>query len=1087
MPETYPRVIWTPAQKRKLHPRRGGGRNPKSLKPIKRVDRSAWRAEHMTTRKQLLRYRSDQPTAAFKAIYAEMMAQWEDPARQGEPLNAQHEGLVYGVKMSSGGSEKILPVLFAGWLAVESPAFVLRALRPARELNMWYSGASLKDPDDAWIDKTTFILLKQLRGQLAVCDEATWAAARDAAAALRPEAPLHFRCIISYLFPEQTDWGNADADEALAWKSAAPNRRAYQHASLLLASGADVARLEALTRDGVLSSAYNGEDGFAVSLVDRVGVEAAQALANIHDIEAWYYDPKKRPYAIRLLAMVESAATIQAAAERLDRWKVTSEPDVKFLTGAPELAIPALQAVTRGDDKHPRAAALLAELTAASGTVPAGDFHDRSALPAPLSAPIWGAAPTKKKAPKPLATPALLDCPVETLPLDDEYWSQQEAERAAAATDATDAENMAALKTQIAEGSDWIYLEDHVMALSAPARLEALGMLPEEALADACGWDVYGNYLGPIGAEAVPFFLNWLVDEASTKDLFWVVPRVGAAALAPKVAAQLPKKSNREKALAWLNLWPRQAAVGLIPAAVSTRGKQQQPYLEGLRLLVEAGHAALVAETVAAYGPEVSAFLAAFDLSDGLPDKPPKMPFFWSPANLPPIHVEGSDKPLGPDVVADIGALMVATDPLRPHAGMVALRAAATPASLRAFAEALFRAWEEAGGKVAENWPVLWLGFLGGPEALVPLADKMDAWCRRSFYKRAEQSLDAYVALGTDEAARLLEKVSRRASRDTLKYEASNRLRRIAEARGLEYWDLLESLIPDAGLGPDGAITLDFGPRQFTAGFGPDLKPYVKDGDGEPLKSLPAPRKSDAAAVAGASRALWTSTKKTVREVAGNQVKRMQEAMLKGRRWDPGSWRKLAAHPLLGGLMRSLLWGDYDADDVLVGTFRVDEAGALTDVEDEPYTLTGSPGVPHPIELAPEALSAWALVFADYEIAQPVPQLGREVRRLAPDGAAMLARLKGAVVPTGRLVSLRGRGWERGVAEGAGLVHSTYKFVRGGQGNISLDFDPGMDIGMAAKDMTFQEQTLSSTPDSFGGVHPADLSELLLDLEVLFR
>ena len=295
------------------------------------------------------------------------------------------------------------------------------------------------------------------------------------------------------------------------------------------------------------------------------------------------------------------------------------------------------------------------------------------------------------------------------------------------------------------------------------------------------------------------------------------------------------------------------------------------------------------------------------------------------------------------------------------------------------------------------------------------------------------------------------------------------------------------ALIPDAGLGPDGTIPLDFGPRQFTAGFGPDLKPVVKDSEGKALKTLPAPRKADDAAKAAAAKQRWSATKKTVREVAGDQMKRMREAMLSGRKWNPSSWRTLATHPLMGGLMRSLLWGDYDADGALIGTFRIDETGALADASDEAYTLAGSPGLPHPTELAPAALKGWSALFSDYEVVQPIDQLGRALRHLESDGAAMLAKLKGAVLPTGRLVGLRGRGWTRGVAEDAGLVHETWKSMRRGGGHYSLSFDPGMDIGMAVQDMTFQEQTLTGEPESLDDLHPADLSELLLDLETLFR
>ena len=68
-----------------------------------------------------------------------------------------------------------------------------------------------------------------------------------------------------------------------------------------------------------------------------------------------------------------------------------------------------------------------------------------------------------------------------------------------------------------------------------------------------------------------------------------------------------------------------------------------------------------------------------------------------------------------------------------------------------------------------------------------------------------------------------------------------------------------------------------------------------------------------------------------------------------------------------------LVWGAYDTDHKLVGTFRALEDRRLTTPADEPFDLSGaaSIGIVHPLELDDETRTAWQTHLADYEIARP--------------------------------------------------------------------------------------------------------------------
>src|SRR6185503_7071360 len=100
------------------------------------------------------------------------------------------------------------------------------------------------------------------------------------------------------------------------------------------------------------------------------------------------------------------------------------------------------------------------------------------------------------------------------------------------------------------------------------------------------------------------------------------------------------------------------------------------------------------------------------------------------------------------------------------------------------------------------------------------------------------------------------------------------------------------------------------------------------------------------------------------------------------RRWSAAEFRTLfAEHPLLWHVVRRLVWITEDG----LG-FRLAEDRTCADVNDDVVELPEDAvvGIAHPLDLA-DALDRWAEVFADYEILQPFPQLGRPVHALSED------------------------------------------------------------------------------------------------------
>jgi hypothetical protein len=311
--------------------------------------------------------------------------------------------------------------------------------------------------------------------------------------------------------------------------------------------------------------------------------------------------------------------------------------------------------------------------------------------------------------------------------------------------------------------------------------------------------------------------------------------------------------------------------------------------------------------------------------------------------------------------------------------------------------------------------------------------------------------------------------------------------------------ELADRLVPDLGLGADGSITLDFGPRAFRVGFDEMLKPFVRDAAGKRLPDLPKAGKSDDAEKAAAAQETWKALKKDVKALASQQILRLELAMCARRRFPADVFQAFfVEHPLVQHLARRLVWGVYAGDGSLLGTFRLAEDGTLATPEDDPFTLPegSSAGIVHALELSPELAGRWGQVLGDYEILQPFRQLSRET--FAPTAeerqARKLDRIPGVTIPTGKVLGLEQRGWRRGPAQDGG-VSGWYERPLDETWSAYLSLDPGIIAGMP---MEFPEQKVESVviersgkgwPEKgelpLGELDPVLFSEIVRDLESL--
>jgi predicted DNA-binding WGR domain protein len=477
-----------------------------------------------------------------------------------------------------------------------------------------------------------------------------------------------------------------------------------------------------------------------------------------------------------------------------------------------------------------------------------------------------------------------------------------------------------------------------------------------------------------------------------------------------------------------------------------------------------------------------------------------KSPAFWQPAGFARPLLRGRSAALPLSAVETLGTLLALSSLDEPYAGLEEVKAACDPPSLAAFAWDLFAAWLISEAASKEAWALRSLGHFGDDACARRLAVMIREWPGESAHARAVTGLDVLRAIGTDVALMHLHGISQKVKFKGLQDKAKEKIEEIAEQRGLTPEDLADRLVPDVGLGADGSLLLDFGPRSFRVAFDESLKPFLRDADGKRLPDLPKPGKADEAEKAQQAQEVWKTLKKDAKAVAVHQILRLELAMCGRRLWEPDVFRAFfLEHPLVRHLVRRLVWGVWDAEGSLAGTFRVSEDDSLADAADDVWEMPDGirVGIVHRLDMTDELAARWGEVLSDYEILQPFAQIGREVLAITEEerGARELRRVEGVTVPTGKVLGLVDRrGWRRGPPQDAGIIGWFTKPLPGGEHEAWLTLDPGVVVGMV---MELPEQKLGTVTiervgswDNQGGVafgrlDPIVFSELVRDLESL--
>jgi len=902
----------------------------------------------------------------------------------------------------------------------------------------------------------------RVRAALADATEEEYA---EVIAALTPHraAGAYARAATSLLAPAQLEWVAEDIATALA------DGDESRATGLLSAAGTQ----EQVTALAAITSSYPvaGSMATLTTVVDGVGTGAAPALFH------WFDDIEWADGQRRLLSVLAALPGDEVMRGLVDRIDVKYVPPA-LLDAAGRYPARGLRFLAEGAAKpivadllrshvlaHPQLVEEVLPLlgTAARHRVEAIREQAAAVVPAPLSAvppllldPPWG----KPQRPvKPVVITGLTDTSapvVSWLAGERESWRQTPYPRYSEGP--VDWEQVG---RRIAAGTASWYEPAEFFA-GAPEEL-ARPLLAKWRVGET--WQA-GSWMRVVAArfeiDVLPAALALVKSspaEMATLLLPFAAPEI--AVLMADAYARL--KTARGTALTWLRRHPAEAARALVPPALDKAGVPRRQAEQALLALHADGHTEAVRAAARGYGEEAAAAIQRLLETDPLsvlPVKLPTVPAWAVPGLLPPVLLRDGAGALPAEAVTNLVLVLALGRSDTPYAGVDVVRQACEPASLAEFAWGLFQRWQTSGGDSKESWVLETLGVVGDDETVRRLTPLILAWPGEGGHARAVTGVQVLARIGTDVALMHLHGIAQRAKFKGLKAAANQKMEEVAAGLGLSADQLADRLVPQFGLDAAGSMVLDYGPRQFTVGFDEQLRPYVADSAGKRLKSLPKPGARDDAELAPAAYQRFAALKKDVRTVAADQIRRLERAMVIGRRWTGAEFRQLfVAHPLLWHIVRRLVWAVYDEQDERIGAIRVAEDRSFSDAHDEEAQLAADArvGVAHPLHLG-DSLADWVEVFADYEILQPFAQLSRETFSLTAEEAATsrLTRFEGRTVPTGRVIGLERKGWRREDPQDAG-IQGRIELVVGPRQEVVIDLDPGIAVGALE---VFPEQKL---------------------------
>lgn len=392
------------------------------------------------------------------------------------------------------------------------------------------------------------------------------------------------------------------------------------------------------------------------------------------------------------------------------------------------------------------------------------------------------------------------------------------------------------------------------------------------------------------------------------------------------------------------------------------------------------------------------------------------------------------------------------------------------------------------------DWLLRALPLVGSDHYLDYIQEKMLFMISRSRGAAAAKLIDLITEFKSSKAIQLLDYLTlkKNAKDARVNRGATSALERMAKNMNLTKEDLLDLIIPDFGFNQDGTQLIDFGPRQFTVKLLPDLTMSITDQNGKIFKNLPKPGKNDDPDLGAVATKAFKKIKSELKKQVKIQRDRLERGFSGSRIWSGAQWLAVFVNnPVMKQFALGLIWGIYQNSE-LVSSFRYQEDGTFSDIDDEPVKLDQRDqiGVIHPVELIEDHTDRWVEILADDEIIQPFKQLMRSIYRMNDDdqNQQKWRAFEGYMVPRFTLRNtLMNNDWSRGVIEDAGSYYSYDKTFDDGLlvaisflGDYIGNYDDNKEVPIY--DITFYRKGKSI---ALKHLTPRQYSEIILEFTLL--
>ncbi|WP_068081437.1 DUF4132 domain-containing protein [Novosphingobium rosa] len=302
---------------------------------------------------------------------------------------------------------------------------------------------------------------------------------------------------------------------------------------------------------------------------------------------------------------------------------------------------------------------------------------------------------------------------------------------------------------------------------------------------------------------------------------------------------------------------------------------------------------------------------------------------------------------------------------------------------------------------------------------------------------QAKALLEVLATNGSSAALQAVLAAANRSKQRSVQAHAAQLIEQIAERNGWSAAQLADRTIPTGGFEADGTQDVDCGEgRAYRLQLDAQDNVVILNGEGREVKALPGVRVEDEKPLIDAAKKQLTTARKEVKQVLAAQGERLQESMYLERIWDLAEWESfVAGHPIVGRIAARLVWQGLDGAGAPVATFRPLGDGSYSDAGDDEVEIGAFAQIrlAHSSLLGAGEIAGWRTHLADYAVAAPFDQLGRDLPVLTQGQGRQrsIADREGWMIETFKLRGAATKlGYQRGQAQDGGWFLTYEKTYR---------------------------------------------------------